>query len=217
MVNFVEELRSMKICEHLNQNVNENPEDNYCRFTRLVNSAKEKHLQPKIVKYNKTRHKKSCWMSYGILESINTKNRLYKRFIQTDKNNVALFDTLKAEYHIYRARLRRTIREAKRMFYVNNKVIRIFNHCTVDVKLLLIKSYCTSFYCGYLWSDYKAKTFSKLRVAFNNVYRKILGLPTWSSASEMYATYNIENFKALLRKAIYGFIQRLEDSSNVIV
>ena len=56
-------------------------------------------------------------MSYGILESINTKNRLYKRFIQTDKNNVALFDTLKAEYHIYRARLRRTIREAKRMFY----------------------------------------------------------------------------------------------------
>ena len=52
-----------------------------------------------------------------ILESINTKNRLYKRFMQTDKNNVAVFDNLKAEYHIYRARLRRTIREAKRMFY----------------------------------------------------------------------------------------------------
>ena len=97
--------------------MNENLEDNYCRFARLVNSAKEKHLQPKIVKYNKSRHKKSCWMSYGILLSINTKNRLYKRFIQTDKNNVALFDTLKAEYHIYRARLRRTIREVKRMFY----------------------------------------------------------------------------------------------------
>ena len=72
MVNFVEDLRSMKICEHLNQNVNENLEDNDCRFARLVNSAKEKHLQPKIVKYNKSRHKKSCWMSYGILESINT-------------------------------------------------------------------------------------------------------------------------------------------------
>ena len=59
-------------------------------------------------------------MSCGILESINTKNRLYKRFMQTDKNNVALFDTLKAEYSIYRARLRKTIttiREAKRMFY----------------------------------------------------------------------------------------------------
>ena len=73
MLNFVEKLRSMKICEHLNQNVNENQENIYCRFAGLVNSAKEKHLQPKIVKYNKTRHRKCCWMSYGILEPINTK------------------------------------------------------------------------------------------------------------------------------------------------
>ena len=109
------------------------------------------------------------------------------------------------------------LKQMRSLYAKSNKVIRMFNHCTVDVKLLLIESYCTSFYCGYLWSDYKAKTFSKLRVAFNNVYRKVLGLPTWSSASEMYATHNIENFEALLRKVIYGFIQRLEDSSNVIV
>ena len=109
------------------------------------------------------------------------------------------------------------LKQMRSLYAKSNKVIRMFNHCTVDVKLLLIKSYCTSFYCGYLWSDYKAKTFSKLRVAFNNVYRRVLVLPTWSSASEMYATHNIENFEALLRKVIYGFIQRLEDSSNVII
>ena len=56
-------------------------------------------------------------MTYGILESINNKNKLYKKFIQTDKINIELFNTLKNEYHIYRARLRRTIRQAKRMFY----------------------------------------------------------------------------------------------------
>ena len=56
-------------------------------------------------------------MTYGMLESINNKNILYKRFIQTDKNNIELLSTLKNEYHIYRARLRSTIREAKRMFY----------------------------------------------------------------------------------------------------
>ena len=55
-------------------------------------------------------------MSYWILELINTENRLYGLY-KLIKNNVALFVTLKAEYHIYRARLRRTIREAKRMFY----------------------------------------------------------------------------------------------------
>ena len=44
---------------------------------------------------------------------------IYKRFIQTDRNNVALFNTLKIKYQLYRARLRRTIRESKRKFYAN--------------------------------------------------------------------------------------------------
>ena len=36
---------------------------------------------------------------------------------QQKKNNIELFNTLKNGYHIYRVRLKRTIREAKRMFY----------------------------------------------------------------------------------------------------
>ena len=88
--NFVDELELMKIYDKLNQNINESPKDNYNRFAHLVNSAREKHLSLKIVKYNKKKHKKSCWMTHGILESINNKNKLYKRFIQTDKNNIEL-------------------------------------------------------------------------------------------------------------------------------
>ena len=109
------------------------------------------------------------------------------------------------------------LRQLRSLYAKANRITRMFHYCTVDVKLLLIKSYCTSFYCGYLWSDYKASSFSKLRVAFNNVYRRVLGLPPWSSASGMYATHNIENFEALLRKTLYGFVQRLENSSNKII
>ena len=43
-------------------------------------------------------------------------------------------------------------------------------------------------------------------VAFNNAYRKIFNLPIWSSASTMYAE--------MLRKSIYRFTQRLQDSDN---
>ena len=75
------------------------------------------------------------------------------------------------------------LRQLRSLYAKANRITRMFHYCTVDVKLLLIKSYYTSFYCGYLWSDYKASTFSKLRVAFNNVYRRVLGLPQWSSAS----------------------------------
>ena len=60
------------------------------------------------------------------------------------------------------------LRQPRSLSVTSNKVTRMFNHSSVDVKLLLIKSYYTSFYCGYLWSDYTSMTFSKLRVAFNN-------------------------------------------------
>ena len=57
----------------------------------------------------------------------------------------------------------------------------------------------------------------KIRVAFNNAYRKIFGLPKRSSASTMYATHNICNFETMLRKNIYGFMQRLDHSTNTII
>ena len=114
---FVEELKSMKIFDELNQNINNSPEDNYNKFASLLNHAREKQLPIKLVKYNKKKHKKSCWMTNGILKSINTKDKLYKICIQADKTNVDRFNTLMSDYQAYRARLRKTIREAKRMFY----------------------------------------------------------------------------------------------------
>ena len=53
------------------------------------------------------------------------------------------------------------------------------------MKLVLFDSYCTSIYCLFLWTDYTKRTFSKLRVALNNAYRKIFKLPILSSASTM--------------------------------
>ena len=97
----------MKIHDKLDQNINESAEDNFIRFAHLVNAARDKHLPTKIVKYIKKKHKKSCWMTYEILESMNNENKLYKRFIQTDNNNIELFNTLKNEYHICVASLQK--------------------------------------------------------------------------------------------------------------
>ena len=59
-----------------------------------------------------------------------------------------------------------------RVFYTKaNRLLRLFHCCLADVKLTLFRSYCTCFYCPFLWTHYKKSTHSKLRVAFNNVYR----------------------------------------------
>ena len=109
------------------------------------------------------------------------------------------------------------LRQMRCMYAKTNKLLRMFGHCTVDVKIALFNSYCTSLYCSFLWTDFKKSTFSKVRIAFNNAYRRIFGLPKWSSASEMYACNNIDNFETMMRRGIYGFVQRLESCENSVV
>ena len=83
----------------------------------------------KRVKYQKKLHKKSKWITNGILKSINKKDKLYKTLIQTDIDNTILYDRLKTEFKDYRASLRKIIRKAKRDYYSH-----IFNRHTNDIK-----------------------------------------------------------------------------------
>ena len=99
------------------------------------------------------------------------------------------------------------LRQMRLLYCRSNRLVRLFSKCSKTVLIELCRSFCTTFYCPYFWTQYKKATFSKLRVAYNNVYRKILGLCRRSSASEMFVTNNILNFEALMRKSIFAFLQ----------
>ena len=95
-----------------------------------------------------------------------------------------------------------------RLFYTkSNRLSRLFYHCSTDVKIDIIRIYCTCFYCPFLWTHYKKSIHSKLRVAFNHVYRRILKLLPRSSAtrSTMYAINNSDSFEVLIRKRIWFY------------
>ena len=108
-------------------------------------------------------------------------------------------------------------RQMRNLYNRSNKLLRTFHYCSSDVKLKLFKSYCTSFYCCYLWTAYKKSTFDRLRVAFNNAYRRVLSQPWRCSASAMYANFGVNNFETTIRKSTYGFIQRLAKSTNSLI
>ena len=83
----------------------------------------------------------------------------------------------------------------------------MFNKYSKNVFVELCCSLCTTFYCPYFWTVHKKATFSKIRVAYNNVCRKVLGLSHRSSASEMFVMNNISNFEgieALIGKSIFS-------------
>ena len=118
LANFVEELTLLDIHSQLDHYQQSNPQDNYETFSKLIKCAKDKHLPKRKVKYNRKKHGKSNRMTKGILNSINTKNALYKILIQTSPTNEDVHSRLKSEYTEYRAKLRKSIREAKRLYYL---------------------------------------------------------------------------------------------------
>ena len=129
MNNFVNELKDLNIYDDLDKPLTSDPNANYELFNGLLNNARAKHLPKKIVKYQKKLHKKSKWITNGILNSINKEDKLYKTLIQTDTNNTVLYERLKTEFKEYRAGLRTPIKKAKRDFYIH-----IYNRHKNDIK-----------------------------------------------------------------------------------
>ena len=127
--NFIDELKSSNICEQLQDHVDSNPQDNYELFHRLLQNAKEKHLPKKRVRYYKKKHKFSKWITNGILKSINTKDRIYKKLLRAKISNSESYATLKAEFKAYQSSLRRSSKEAKRLYY-----IKVYNMYKNDIK-----------------------------------------------------------------------------------
>ena len=65
-------------------------------------------------------------MTSALVKLINTKNQLYKYWIKTDINNVDFYSRRKEEFKSYYNTLRRTIKEAKRLYYT--RTFAIYNN-----------------------------------------------------------------------------------------
>ena len=106
----------MNIYDQLLKPIGSSPHENYDVFMKLIQEAKNTHFLKKTVKLNKKKHKKSKWMTYGILNSINKKDKLYKLLLKTDVNSDK-YTALKATFKQYKETLRRSIKEAKKIYY----------------------------------------------------------------------------------------------------
>ena len=100
-----------------------------------------------------------------------------------------------------------------RMSYCrSNRLVRLFNKCSKPVLLELCRGLCTVFYCHYFCTHYKRTTFSKIRVAYNNVDRKILGVSKRASASGKFVSNDIPNFEAYRPIAIATITSKVLES-----
>lgn len=92
------------------------PNLNYDILHNKICEAIDKHIPSKTVKYNKRKHKNSRWITTGLVNSINFRDKLYNRMKSTPVDN-PLYATLKTNLLTYNKILKQNIRQAKKLYF----------------------------------------------------------------------------------------------------
>ena len=88
-------------------------------------------------------------------------------------------------------------------------LLRKFGYCSPDVKCCMFKPYYSTMYCSLMWFDSTVTSMKKLKISYNNGLMRILNLPKYNSASEMFVNSNIPSFDELLQKFVCSFKSRI--------
>ncbi|PZC82816.1 hypothetical protein B5X24_HaOG209601 [Helicoverpa armigera] len=108
-------------------------------------------------------------------------------------------------------------RERRALAVRCNMVARRFARCTAEIKQLLFKTFCQSFYTCSLWINFTRRAYNALRVQYNDALRILLRKPRYCSASAMFADAGIDDFFAIIRKRTASMMTRLCGSTNSIL
>lgn len=108
-------------------------------------------------------------------------------------------------------------RERRALAVRGNMIARRFARCSREVKVTLFKAFCQSFYSSSLWVNHTRRAASVLRVQYNDIFRVLMRLPRWCSASLMFAEAHTDDFHAVIRKKVASLRQRVHASRNSIL
>ena len=78
MCNFWDEHSEIDISSLLNAILATDPNNDYEKFKKYYHQNNDKHRPEKCVYFNKCKHKRSNWITSGILKSIEFRDKLYK-------------------------------------------------------------------------------------------------------------------------------------------
>ena len=113
---FYDAVVQANIYEKLNKDTLSDPNSNYDLLENILCNLYDKHFPTKLVKLKKYKHKKSTWITVGILNSIKYKDKLYRNLKQTVQNDTS-YNILQINIRAYKTILNKAIRDAKRIHY----------------------------------------------------------------------------------------------------
>ena len=110
------EISGAEITKIIDKDKHASPEKNYNVMESVILQAVNNHIPIKTVKFSKHKHKKSDWITNGIVRSIKFRDKMYVRLKKTDPST-DLYNTLKTNLCTYNCILKKSIRNAKKIYY----------------------------------------------------------------------------------------------------
>ena len=101
---------------------------NYNTLSHIFTSVQNKYIPIKLMKFNKYKHKKSKWITEGILRSIRYRDKLYRSW-RLSNNTLENRETIKRNLSTYNGILKKIIRDAKKNYFEN-----CLSNCKNDLK-----------------------------------------------------------------------------------
>ena len=90
--------------------------------------------------------------------------------------------------------------QVKKCYAKANMLLRKLVKCSPDVKCYLFKTYCYNLYCPPFWYDSTKAAMKNLKVAYNIILLRLLGLPNHNNANGMFVNLNIPFFLVITQK-----------------
>ena len=113
---FHDEIKAKIEATHFENDLLTDPTINYNKLETIISNANEKCFPVKEVKFNKYKHKVSPWITFGILNSMKFRDKLYIKWKKVNSTSQS-YTLLGNSYKSFCSLLQKTIRMAKSQYY----------------------------------------------------------------------------------------------------
>ena len=118
ILNFKKDIEQLCNINQFNKSEFTDPNLNYDKINEIISITTKKHFSPLEIKFHKYRHKRSPWITQGIINSIKFRDKLYVRLKKSSETD-SIYFTLKTNLKTYNRILKANIRKAKNIHYEN--------------------------------------------------------------------------------------------------
>lgn len=128
MRKVLDDMQVRDLMSRVNRDIFSDPNETYAVIEQNLKESIATNLPTKTVKFNKYKHKKTGWITFGLLRSLHTRDNLYRRW-KSKPPSSQLYEALKKRFQNYAAEVDKLIRLAKLDFYQKE-----FNKFTGDIR-----------------------------------------------------------------------------------